>query len=330
MNVLVIGGTGFIGKYLVNRLLTGGYTVFCLVRSQEKAKPLEEQGVCCIIGDVTDINSLEKIPVSEIDIIIHLAAMGHVSASSEEAYQQFVSINEHGTNNLLSVFKNSERLKKFIHFSSTAAMGHIGIPILNEQSVPNPVTPYQKSKYRSEVIVEEAFRKEKMPTIIFRPCMVYGPGGYGEFYKFCKLMKKGIFPKVGMGKNLTPLVYVTDVVNAVMHVIDKGVAGETYIVASEQSIELDQMHNFIMDALEVKAPYIYVPAKVALLAAWVLEKMFGLLKKEPIVSLQNMKSTITDRTFDISKIKGIGYQQETAFEVGIRNTVNWYKSQGRI
>lgn len=332
MNVFITGGTGFIGGHLIPQLITAGHKITCLVRDKKKGEYLSSQyNVQIVIGDVTDPVSLENINVENIDIVIHMAAMGHVAAATDEAFNKFVAVNEGGTKNIINIFKKSSRLKKFIHISSTAAMGFIGTAVLNEQSLPNPITPYQNSKYRSELIPLSEFERTHFPGIILRPCMVYGPGGYGEFYKFCRLMKKGIFPKVGRGQNLTPLVYVDDVINAIILAIEKGKNGETYIVASDTSIKMDYLRELIMKQIGTSAPYIFVPSSIALLGARVLEKIYGLIGKDPIVSYQNIKSTITDRTFDISKIKNeLGYRVNTPFELGIKETICWYKENSKI
>lgn len=331
MNVLVTGGTGFVGGHLIPALLEKGYEVSCLVRNEEKAKRLKQHySVKIFIGDTTIPETLCGIS-QNIDYVIHLAAMGHVTAVTEESYRQFVTVNETGTWNLIEEFLPSKQLKKFIHFSSTAAMGPIGLPVLSEESIPHPVTPYQKSKYRSEQIVVKAYEQKYFPGIILRPCMIYGPGGYGEFYKFCRLMKKGIFPKVGRGKNLTPLVYVQDVVSAALLSLEKGMAGETYIIASKESIPMDLLRKYIITNIGVKLPYIYVPGPIALEGAKIIEKIAPLIGKEPIVTYNNIKSTIVDRTFDISKIKkSLGYNPQFSFETGIRETIDWYKSKNRI
>lgn len=332
MNIFVTGGTGFIGNHLIPKLVKEGHEVTCLVRDKKKGELLSlNYGVHIVHGDITDFSSLEKINVGDVDVVIHMAAMGHVSAASEEAYRKFVEVNEGGTKNLIKIFLKDKKLRKFIHISSTAAMGFIGMPVLDEKSIPNPITPYQKSKYRSEILPMNAFTKTNFPSIVLRPCMVYGPGGFGEFYKFCSLMKKGLFPKVGTGLNLTPMVYVEDVTSAIILAMDKGKAGEKYIVASENSIGMDDMHKIIMNEIGVRAPYIYIPSWMALSGAKIIEKTCGILKKEPIVSYQNIKSTITDRTFDITKIKNeLGFRVEYSFEKGIKETINWYKKKSKI
>lgn len=332
MNVLVTGATGFVGGHLVPELLKCNFNVTCLVRNMEKGKVLKEKygEIALIQGDVTKPETLKGIS-ENIDYVIHLAAMGHVSAVTEESFKQFVGINEIGTKNLIKEFLASKQLKKFIHFSSTAAMGPALCPILDEQSLPNPKTPYQRSKYRSEQIVIKAFKEYRFPGLIVRPCMIYGPGGYGEFHKFCRLMKKGVFPKVGLGKNLTPLVYVKDVVSAAILALENGQPGESYVIASEQSIPMDELRKYIVNAIGVKSPYFFVPSFLALFGAKVIETLFPLLGKEPIVTYTNIKSTIVDRTFNINKAKSkLGYKPSYSFEEGIQKTICWYKSQGRI
>lgn len=331
MHILVTGASGFVGGHLVPRLLQEGYSLTCLVRNQEKANILHgKYSVNIFIGDVTDPDTLKGISEG-VDYVIHLAAMGHVSAVTKESYNAFVEINEKGTKNLISEFSSGTTLKKFIHFSSTAAMGPIGLPLLNEESPPNPLTPYQKSKQRSEQIVLRAFKEKQFPGLILRPCMIYGPGGYGEFHKFCRLMKRGVFPKVGLGKNLTPLVYVEDVVNATIAAIERGRAGESYIIASENSIPMDNLRQLIVGNIGVKPPYIYVPGWFALAGARLVELLFPLFGKEPIATYRNIKSTIVDRTFDINKAKNeLGYIPCYTFEEGIKQTIAWYKSQQRI
>lgn len=326
--VLVTGATGFIGKYVAQLLLDNGYSIKCLVRETSDRSFYDgKENVEFFVGELTKPETLEGIEEG-VEYAVHLAAMGHVSSVSEEAYNAFVGINEKGTQNLINRLKKNADFKKFVHFSSTAAMGPIGLPVLNEESVPNPVTPYQKSKLRSEQVVLNAF-KEGFPALIVRPCMVYGVGGLGEFHKFYKLMKKGRFPKVGKGKNLTPMVYVTDVAKGAFLALEKGKPGEAYIIASDKSFVLDDIRNEIVKYANPSAKYPYVPKNLALMGAKILEKFYSMRGKEPIVTYRNILSTVTDRTFDITKAKEqLGYQPKVSLEEGIKKTVQWYLEKG--
>ena len=154
-------------------------------------------------------------------------------------------------------------VKRFIHFSSTAAMGLIKLSVIAETVPCQPKTLYQKSKYESEIAAFETGKKFGMEVIVLRPCMVYGPGGKGEFLKFCRLIKKGIFPRIGLGKNLTPIVHVFDVVQAAVNALDKGRAEELYLIASETSPRLADIFDAITEALKIRRIYFYVPLWVA-------------------------------------------------------------------
>jgi nucleoside-diphosphate-sugar epimerase len=330
LNILVTGATGFIGSNLVPRLLDAGHNVSVLSRDIDKAKSLLNDGVHCIAGDITIPETLNKIP-DYIEYIVHLAAEGHVSATSQEAYDKFIKTNEKGTLNLIDIARQLQNLKMFIHFSSTAAMGVINKPVLDENAVPNPLTPYQKSKYRSEQIVNAAYNKQKLPAVILRPCMVYGAGGLGEFYKFCRLMKKGYFPKIGFGKNLTPIVHVDDVVAATVLTIEKAVIGKTYIIASDCSYPMDELRTYVINALGIKVPYPFIPVPLALISAKIIETGCNMMGREPIVTYRNISSTIRDRTFDISLAKSdLGYLQSVPLMQGVNSTIDWYKKHGHI
>lgn len=102
---------------------------------------------------------------------------------------------------------------------------------------------------------------------------------------------------------MTPLVYVEDVGSATILALRNEKVGESYIIASDTSIVMDELHQLIMRNIGKKAPCIYVPKNIALLGAKILKKVPILLGKKPIVTYNNIISTIVDRTFDISKGK---------------------------
>lgn len=328
--VLITGGTGFVGDYLVKILISKGFSLRLLVRDEKKA--IEKFGNSCeiIVGDITDAETLRGV-ARDVSYVIHLAAKGDVSSVSKSSYEEFVGINDMGTANLIAECKKNNDLIKFIHFSSTAAMGPAKKPIMDEKTLPNPVTPYQRSKLLSERVVLSAYEENGFPGVIIRPCMIYGVGGYGDFYKFYNLMIKGRFPKVGRGKNLTPIVHVQDVALSAYLAMVNGKPGETYIIASGESYPLDDIRNLVMRYTQSNAKYPYVPSVIALVGAKGVEMACKMMKKNPIVSYMNIKSTITDRTFDISKArKELMYHPGVKLEEGIKSTVEWFINQSKL
>lgn len=327
MKVLVTGGTGFVGRHLIRVLIQKGASVRILVRKSRNTDEFRNCAVEFVHGDVTNRDSLNGI-AKDTDIVFHLAAMGHVSAVTEAAYKTFFDINVRGTQNLVEECCR-RKVKKFIHFSSTAAMGLINQPLVDETVLCQPTTPYQRSKFESEKIIAYKFKELGFPGLVLRPCMIYGPGGTGEFLKFCWLIKKGFFPKIGRGKNLTPMVHVNDVVQASILTAKKGKSGETYLIASSRSFEMDEIRSLIAKHLGVNIPYIYVPYLFASIGAYILETAAKLFNFIPVVTSKNIKSTVIDRTFSIEKAtKELGYIPETDLGHGIEETIAWYRAGG--
>jgi nucleoside-diphosphate-sugar epimerase len=321
---LVTGGTGFVGRYLVRELNSRKYLCRLLIRSSSDISWLDGlKDIDLWEGDVTRAETLVGI-AEDVDYVFHLAAEGHVSAISNEAYEKFVRVNVDGTKNLISEC-GKHNLTKFVHFSSTAAMGLIKKKVVDETNAPRPSTPYQKSKLRSEEAALNIGRNLGVPVVVLRPCMIYGVYGEGEFFKMSQLMRKGLFPRIGQGRNLTPLVHVKDVVQGAIKAAERGMPGDVYLLASENSIELTTMRNLVMEGWRGKAPYPYLPVWFVFFVAWCLEILGKLTGKPPIATRKNIDSTVWDRKFSIAKAKKeLGYSPKVSFREGIIETVNWY------
>jgi nucleoside-diphosphate-sugar epimerase len=329
MKALVTGGTGFVGKHLVKALTEKGTYVRMLVRNSSDTNESKKLGVELVHGDVTDRHSLEGI-AKDINIVYHLAAVGHVSAISKEAYKRFFEVNVNGTKYLAEECSN-KKIDKFIHFSSTAAMGLIKRSLVDETIPCQPSTPYQISKYESERVALRYWKQRELAVVVLRPCMIYGVGGTGEFLKICRLIKKGAFPKVGRGKNLTPLVHVDDVVQAAILSGEHGEPGETYLVTSSKSFDLDEIRRLIAKYLEVDKPHPYVPYVVARTVAYLCELTARACKLTPMVTVKNIESTVTDRVFNITKAKEkLRYVPQVDLDYGIGETISWFKSNGYV
>ena len=164
MNVLITGGTGFVGSHLIDVLLERGDTVTALVRSPAKAKGLEPRGVRLVLGDLHDLPALETATASQ-DVVYHVA--GLVTARNPA---EFDRANREGSGNLVRA-ATTHGSPRFILVSSMAAAGPSapGRP-LTGQEPPQPVTHYGRSKLAGE----EEVRRSSLPWTILRPPMVYG------------------------------------------------------------------------------------------------------------------------------------------------------------
>ncbi|MBW1785004.1 MAG: NAD-dependent epimerase/dehydratase family protein [Deltaproteobacteria bacterium] len=330
MNILLSGATGFIGMHLLRRLVEDGHDCRCLVRRKEKSLGISfSEKVQVVEGDITKPASLRDIG-RNMDVAYHLAGAGHVSSVHDKEALEAVAINVQGTRNFAEAC-GRDGVRRFIHFSSTAAMGLIKSQKIDETAPCQPATPYQKSKYESESAASEQAERFGMELLVLRPCMVYGPGGKGEFLKFCRLIQRGVFPRLGSGKNLTPIVHVRDVVAGAVNALHLGENGQIYLIASKSSYPMAELFNYICGAMNFVRPYVYVPVWAALSIAFVLERISVFTGKEPVVSRKNIVSTVTGRIFDIGKASmDLAYSPEVDIRSGIKETVAWFKKSGLL
>ena len=328
MNILVTGASGFMGERLVKCLLQKGYKIRVLVRDKEKGRKFE--GECEIhIGDITKKNSLSGC-CEKIDVVYNLAAlMGHDSPSPE-AFSKFRKTNVEGLKNLVDEAKKSH-VKRFIHISSTAAMGLLKEKIVDENTACKPYTPYQVTKREGELLLLKEYRDNGFPVIILRPSMIYGPGFKGDFLTLAKVCKTGFFPKIGTGKNLSPALYISDLIDLFPNCVERGKEGEIYIVSSERSYGLRETALIISKALKKRVRFIFVPRFLAIWGAGALEMLCHVLKKHPPVTKRNIQSTVTDRVFNVEKAKKeLGFKQKVSLEKGLTETVKYFLEQKYI
>lgn len=324
MNILVTGGTGFIGENFIPRLLEEGNKVRLLVRNLDKAKKIFGETCEYFVGDVTEKNSLKGV-CENIDIVFHMVAKVGNELPTEESMRDFRAVNVQGTKNMVEEAKISS-VKKFIYISSIAAMGIVKKYPINEESLCEPYLPYQITKYEAEQVINNEFRKDGFPGIVVRPTKVYGVGEHEySFLTLAKLCRKHLFIKVGREKNYISNIYITDFVQCLCKLVDNGVIGETYIATSKDSIEFKEAGKTIAKELGKKIIILYIPARLMIILARCQERLFIKLHKRPVVTEKNIEATINDRVYDIKKAKDeIGYQPELSMKKGIKLVVDWY------
>ena len=327
MKILVTGSTGFIGSYFIPMLLHQGHTVKLLVRNEEKARKLFGNTCDYHIGDITDRSSLKGC-CDGIDIVFHLVAKSGNDLPTKENFEIFRKINVEGTENIIAECTN---VKKFIYVSSTAAMGLVKENPISEKSKCNPELPYQVSKYEAENLIRKKC-KDNFPGIIVRPSKVYGVNETNYTYlTLAKLVKKGFFLKIGNGHNYPSNIYVHDFARFLVCLVDNGRIGETYIVSSDKSIDFIESGKIIADELGIQLRVVKISPYIMLMASSILERIFTILGRKPVVTRKNIQMTLQDRVYDVSKVKReVGFTPEVSMEEGIRKVIRWYKKKGIV
>jgi dihydroflavonol-4-reductase len=328
--ILVTGATGFIGRNLVRVLIKNGYHIRALVRDVERAERiLGRRNIEYVVGDVRDRESLKNIS-DGITAVYHLAAITGHDSPSESAFRRYREVNVEGTK-IIAESCLGRKIGKFIYISSTAAIGLSKDKVVNEETPCSPRTPYQVSKYEAEMVVREFTRKYGLPGVILRPSMVFGVGSDGDLLTIARIVKRGIFPRIGFGRNLSPAVHVDDLVDCMISAKDKALVGETYIITSERSYATEEIVRIIAEALDVEVRMIFVPKLVAMFGAWIVEHALTALGKKPFVTVRNIESRSTDRLFDVTKAKvDLSFHPQSSIDMSLREVVAYYRSEGLV
>lgn len=327
MNVFITGGTGFIGSYLIPRLLKKNYTVTALVRNSIQKDRLGKMGVNAVIGDITNQNTFIK-ELKKADLVIHLAAIRSNWGSSED----FKKINSLSVKNL---FINKSSIKHIIITSSVYAMGKLVQLPSNENSPLRADDIYGLSKILAEQVTKEQSKKFNIPYTIIRPAIVYGPADNdrGMIIKMIKLIDAKRFFFLGNGQNLLHLIYIDDLIEGYLQAIKKGGKKQIYILSSAKSIILQNLANLIKKNLKSNYKIRSLPKWLVWLIAWIFEKIYSLgfkmiptiFSQEPPLSTMKVQTLAGNWFYDMSKAKKeLGFNPKVGYDTGIKKTVDWY------
>lgn len=193
--VLITGVTGFVGSTLVYAFRDHPeIKVFGNSRDIDTAKKkFLDTGI-----EYISECSARLLDENGIDCIIHLAGIAHDLSNSYKDADYF-RVNFQDTTKLYNEFLKS-RATKFIYVSSIKAVVDVLRESLTETIVPNPVTPYGKSKLKVEEYILANAMDEKQYYIL-RPCMIHGPGNKGNLNLLYRFVKKGIPYPLGAFNN---------------------------------------------------------------------------------------------------------------------------------
>ena len=326
-NILITGGTGFVGNHLVKAAHEAGHNLFLLVRESSNRSDISFPGVTFLYAELTDQSALEKVFLQlqekavKLDFVIHGAAL--TKAKSLDA---FFKVNTQGTASLLGLIKQYQsQIKQFIFISSLAASGptDYGSTILLEDE--NPITDYGRSKLEAEKIL----KKSDLPFVIFRPTAVYGPKEKDIFTLF-EIVYKGALPLIGFHQQALTFIYVKDLVSLLLSALQSSAINKTYFVTDGNIYDKADLGNYISKQQNKQAIRFTIPLSIMKVLAFFSQSFYGLqgklapLNSEKYKELKaaswNCETKNTFEDFNFSPVYNL--------EKGVKETADWYEEKG--
>jgi len=311
MNILVTGGSGFIGSNLVEYLLKQypdldviNYSKHTYAMNPLAMKPLEENPhYKFIAGDVTDGLLLSKVlKEHKIDVIFHLAAETNVDRSFLYP-QDFLKSNVIGTFTILEVIRHLDRKPTLIYTSTDEVFGDVPPPVLcKEEDRLAPRNPYSASKASAEMYLNAYHHSFKLPIITTRSMNNYGKKQHPEKL-IAKIITRCLKDEpftLFKGGSVRGWTYVEDTCEALDMVWHYGELGEIYHIPP----------NIYLTVPEVAETILKIAGKEHLFKGFKGRR----LKDDERYALDGSKMTVQ-----------LGWRPKTSFEEGIKETYKWYK-----
>ncbi|HEX4600791.1 MAG TPA: NAD(P)-dependent oxidoreductase [Gemmatimonadales bacterium] len=320
MRALVTGGTGFVGAHVVEALRARGDQVTCLVRSPARARALGWTDVRVVAGDLDDAHAL-RAACDGATAIFHLA--GRISARNAT---EFMRANRDGTANLLEAAA-IQPPERFVLVSSLAAGGPTlpGQPI-DETRAPAPVTPYGQSKLAAEVLV----RAMPWPWTIVRPPMVYGERDR-EVLKLFRLARTGVVPVFGDGSQELSVVYVGDLVQALLSAAAAPAAARRVYYAAHPSVTTSrELARAVGRAVGREPRVVGLPAPLARGLLWAIGSLAHLAGRATVLSADKAAEFLAPAWTcrPDALMRDTAWRPHVELAPGLARTAAWYRTEG--
>ena len=299
--MLVTGATGFLGRRLVEKLVERGYRVRGLDRNLSGSRTSRDW-VEIVYGDVGDCASLRP-AFQDIDTVVHAAA----DTSGAEEGTQRTTIQ--GTKNVLDLCEEFN-VSKLIYISSLSVYGVADYgknTLVTEDAslerFPEKRGFYTLGKCEAEKLVREAMDQGRFPIVCLRPGTIFGPGGEVFTPMMGFAFGKRLLGIIGMGGFLLPLVYIDNLVDAIVTAIGKSEAdGKVFNVVDPDPPSKREYVEKVLKPLYPEASFIYIPYSLLYIVTWVQERLMKLLARKPILTCYRLTSSQKNVFYDSSRI----------------------------
>ena len=287
LKVLITGGGGFLGSYVVDELLKKNYHVFSF--SRKSYESLEQRGATCLVGNLNNFEDVSK-AVEKVDAVIHTAALAGVWGKWEDFY----TTNFLGTKNIVKACL-LHNVRNLVYTSSPSVVFN-GDSIEGQgEELPyarKHLSHYPVTKAMAEKYVLDA-NSDNLKTSALRPHLIWGPNDPHFMPRLLDRANSGKLKQIGDGENLVDVIFVENAALAHVQVLEKLItdpqktAGKTYFIGQEKPVKLWDFVNRLILAAGGKPVKKRIPFWLGYLIGIMMEKSYSFLRifsKEPLLT----------------------------------------------
>mgnify|MGYP001816344733 CR=1 FL=1 len=323
--VLVTGAGGFIGSHLVDDQLAKGRQVTAFDIHLDRLAHQADNPACKLVtGDIRDTELLESLMPGQ-QIVFHLAS-AHLEVNKPPEY--FEEVNVTAVGRLVELCER-HHVQRLVHCSSVGVFGSLQSLPADESSPCKPTIAYEKTKLAGEEALHKAV--EDLDFVIVRPAWVYGPRCLRTL-KLLQAIKRKKFIKVGFRKTFRHPIYISDMLDGFEKAATVPEAkGETIIIAADEALPLDELLEEVAKAVDTELRPVTVPLTVMWPTCFAVERVWGVMGKEPPFSTRSLKFFTESSAFDISKARNIlGFQPSVDIREGMEMTAKQFTDEGLL
>lgn len=323
MKAFVTGGTGFIGKHVVRKLIKRGYEVYALVRSADGAAEMAHMGATPVHGTITDMDSMRE-GMRGSDVVFHIAGWYKVGAKD---WMKAESINVGGTRKVLRLAQELG-VPKIIYTSTVAVFGDTKGKLADENYYQGGpfLTEYDRTKWLAHYKVALPMMEKGAPIIIVQPGGTYGPGDQSLIGQQMTAFYRGQMPVVFGPDTVITYAHVEDIAEGHILAAEKGKIGESYILAGP-AVPLGEMFDFWAQITGKRPPVLRIPTTLMKPFGPVIGAADALLPLPEMFSQEAVNELGASYMAAANKARAqLGWQPRSLHE-GMTETFEWIKQE---
>jgi dihydroflavonol-4-reductase len=314
MRYAITGATGFVGGELARQLREQGHEVVALVRDPTRAGALRDRGVELVTGDLDDPAALDRLCAGA-DGLFHVAGWYKLGQRDPSPGTK---VNVEGTRNALEAARRNQ-VPKVVYTSTLAVNSDTEEQVVDEtyRFTGEHLSVYDRTKAEAHDIALD-FAARGLPVVVVQPGLVYGPGDTAQTGAFIEQVVRGRRPLAPNGGGVC-WAHVEDVARGHLLAMEKGVPGESYMLAGPRATLAEGLRE-VAEIAGTKGPVV-LPRRMVAASATLMGALGKVVPVPPDLAAETMRAGLATYYGTPAKAeRELGWSARPLDE-GLRDTV---------